>query len=253
MCLLLTATVLMYLMSFYSSHPWQNYILADELRRELPPDQAEYCMARMAPYTGPDAVPGALDYMSFSTALYGESDLWPLCRQSSWLGTTSLPALITATSSDCPCTTLLSYYAHFLFVFGLIFLSLSSVSSSSSSSSSFSSSHLSSLFTAPSHFFSVVFASHAMQQLSRFTKREREKNVCFCFYFLVVIVFLHKMNKVNIFYYTEQKKVFFFTWLKIRDENCNKEKLLYILFFFVYYRDHVFIDLPLQTAVSRLI
>uniref|UniRef100_A0A8C4E677 Actinin, alpha 1 n=1 Tax=Dicentrarchus labrax TaxID=13489 RepID=A0A8C4E677_DICLA len=53
----------------------KNYILADELRRELPPDQAEYCMARMAPYTGPDAVPGALDYMSFSTALYGESDL----------------------------------------------------------------------------------------------------------------------------------------------------------------------------------
>ncbi|KAF3847163.1 hypothetical protein F7725_020191 [Dissostichus mawsoni] len=40
-----------------------------------PPDQAEYCIARMAPYTGPDAAPGALDYMSFSTALYGESDL----------------------------------------------------------------------------------------------------------------------------------------------------------------------------------
>ncbi|XP_023698929.1 alpha-actinin-1-like isoform X2 [Paramormyrops kingsleyae] len=53
----------------------KNYILADELRRELPPDQAEYCIARMAPYTGRDAVPGALDYMSFSTALYGESDL----------------------------------------------------------------------------------------------------------------------------------------------------------------------------------
>lgn len=53
----------------------QNYITAEELRRELPPDQAEYCIARMAPYTGPDGVPGALDYMSFSTALYGESDL----------------------------------------------------------------------------------------------------------------------------------------------------------------------------------
>lgn len=53
----------------------QNYITAEELRRELPPDQAEYCIARMAPYAGPDAVPGALDYMSFSTALYGESDL----------------------------------------------------------------------------------------------------------------------------------------------------------------------------------
>ncbi|XP_041919159.1 alpha-actinin-4 isoform X1 [Alosa alosa] len=53
----------------------KNFITADELRRELPPDQAEYCIARMAPYTGPDATPGALDYMSFSTALYGESDL----------------------------------------------------------------------------------------------------------------------------------------------------------------------------------
>ncbi|XP_078419306.1 alpha-actinin-1 isoform X7 [Cetorhinus maximus] len=53
----------------------KNYITAEELRRELPPDQAEYCIARMAPYNGPDAVPGSLDYMSFSTALYGESDL----------------------------------------------------------------------------------------------------------------------------------------------------------------------------------
>ncbi|XP_022095721.1 alpha-actinin, sarcomeric-like isoform X1 [Acanthaster planci] len=53
----------------------KNYILKEDLIRELPPDQAEYCISRMAPYTGPDAVPGALDYMSFSTALYGESDL----------------------------------------------------------------------------------------------------------------------------------------------------------------------------------
>ncbi|XP_053123786.1 alpha-actinin-4 isoform X2 [Hemicordylus capensis] len=53
----------------------KNYITAEELRRELPPDQAEYCIARMAPYQGPDATPGALDYKSFSTALYGESDL----------------------------------------------------------------------------------------------------------------------------------------------------------------------------------
>ena len=51
------------------------YIMPDELRRELPPDQAEYCIARMQPYKGSDAGEGALDYMSFSTALYGESDL----------------------------------------------------------------------------------------------------------------------------------------------------------------------------------
>ncbi|KAI4878369.1 hypothetical protein NFI96_005663, partial [Prochilodus magdalenae] len=58
-----------------TGYVYRNYILADELRRELPPDQAEYCISRMAPYKGPDAIPGALDYMSFSTALYGESDL----------------------------------------------------------------------------------------------------------------------------------------------------------------------------------
>uniref|UniRef100_A0A8D0HJB2 Actinin alpha 2 n=1 Tax=Sphenodon punctatus TaxID=8508 RepID=A0A8D0HJB2_SPHPU len=51
------------------------YILAEELRRELPSEQAQYCIKRMPPYRGPGAVPGALDYTSFSSALYGESDL----------------------------------------------------------------------------------------------------------------------------------------------------------------------------------
>ncbi|XP_030234845.1 alpha-actinin-2b isoform X2 [Gadus morhua] len=51
------------------------YILVEELRRELPPDQAEYCIMRMPPYKCPGAPPGALDYTAFSTALYGESDL----------------------------------------------------------------------------------------------------------------------------------------------------------------------------------
>lgn len=53
----------------------QPYILAEELRRELPPDQAQYCIRRMPAYTGPGGVPGALDYAAFSSALYGESDL----------------------------------------------------------------------------------------------------------------------------------------------------------------------------------
>ena len=53
----------------------QPYILAEELRRELPPDQAQYCLSRMPAYKGPGAVPGALDYAAFSSALYGESDL----------------------------------------------------------------------------------------------------------------------------------------------------------------------------------
>ncbi|KAM4043224.1 alpha-actinin-2 [Anomaloglossus baeobatrachus] len=51
------------------------YILADELRRELPPEQAQYCISKMPSYSGRGAVPGALDYSCFSTALYGESDL----------------------------------------------------------------------------------------------------------------------------------------------------------------------------------
>ncbi|KAI1295512.1 Alpha-actinin, sarcomeric [Halotydeus destructor] len=51
------------------------FITADELRRELPPDQAEYCIRRMTAYRGPGTISGSLDYMSFSTALYGESDL----------------------------------------------------------------------------------------------------------------------------------------------------------------------------------
>lgn len=53
----------------------QNYITVEELRRELPPEQAEYCITRMTRYAGPDSPPGALDYISFSSALYGESDL----------------------------------------------------------------------------------------------------------------------------------------------------------------------------------
>uniref|UniRef100_H2Y427 Uncharacterized protein n=1 Tax=Ciona savignyi TaxID=51511 RepID=H2Y427_CIOSA len=48
------------------------YITADELRRELPPDQADYCISRMSRYSSSDAPPDALDYASFSTALYGE-------------------------------------------------------------------------------------------------------------------------------------------------------------------------------------
>ncbi|CBY12275.1 unnamed protein product [Oikopleura dioica] len=51
------------------------YILEEELKRELPPDQADYCIQRMSPFRGADVPQGALDYESFSTALYGESDL----------------------------------------------------------------------------------------------------------------------------------------------------------------------------------
>ena len=62
-------------LSLSPSLPLQPYITADELRRELPPEQAEYCISRMAPYQGEGAPEGALDYMSFSSALYGQSEL----------------------------------------------------------------------------------------------------------------------------------------------------------------------------------
>ncbi|XP_018424404.1 PREDICTED: alpha-actinin-3 isoform X1 [Nanorana parkeri] len=53
----------------------KSYITIEELRRELPPEQAEYCISRMTKYSGSDTTTGALDYISFSSALYGESDL----------------------------------------------------------------------------------------------------------------------------------------------------------------------------------
>ncbi|XP_008145120.2 alpha-actinin-3 [Eptesicus fuscus] len=53
----------------------KNYITPEELRRELPAEQAEYCIRRMTPYKGSGVPAGALDYMAFSSALYGESDL----------------------------------------------------------------------------------------------------------------------------------------------------------------------------------
>ncbi|KAL3309673.1 actinin alpha 2 [Cichlidogyrus casuarinus] len=49
------------------------YITADTLRRELPADEAEYCIKNMKPVSNGEA--GALDYMSFSSRVYGVSDL----------------------------------------------------------------------------------------------------------------------------------------------------------------------------------
>ncbi|KAL7061082.1 hypothetical protein AAHC03_09735 [Spirometra sp. Aus1] len=51
------------------------YVTADILRRELPPEQAEYCIERMKSYKGDNAEPNALDYTDFSNAVFGESDL----------------------------------------------------------------------------------------------------------------------------------------------------------------------------------
>ncbi|KRZ80370.1 Alpha-actinin, sarcomeric [Trichinella papuae] len=51
------------------------FITAEELRHELPPDQAEYCVQKMPAYRGPGAPPGSFDYVSFSHQLYGESNM----------------------------------------------------------------------------------------------------------------------------------------------------------------------------------
>lgn len=52
----------------------KTFITAGELRQELPSDQAEYCINRMKPFKGAVGVEGALDYTSFASSLYGESN-----------------------------------------------------------------------------------------------------------------------------------------------------------------------------------
>lgn len=51
-------------------HIFQPYITADELRRELPVEQAEYCIRRMATYRDSHMPAGSYDYASFSRSLY---------------------------------------------------------------------------------------------------------------------------------------------------------------------------------------
>ncbi|VDL22491.1 unnamed protein product [Hymenolepis diminuta] len=53
----------------------QPFVTEDTIRRELPPEQAEYCLQKMKPYKGDSAVSGALDYTDFSNKVFGETDL----------------------------------------------------------------------------------------------------------------------------------------------------------------------------------
>ncbi|VDK22766.1 unnamed protein product [Taenia asiatica] len=53
----------------------QPFVTAETIRRELPFEQAEYCLQKMKPYSGNGAVPGALDYSDFSNKIFGETDL----------------------------------------------------------------------------------------------------------------------------------------------------------------------------------
>ncbi|KAL5968599.1 Alpha-actinin-2 [Taenia solium] len=53
----------------------EPFVTAETIRRELPFEQAEYCLQKMKPYSGKGAVPGALDYSDFSNKIFGETDL----------------------------------------------------------------------------------------------------------------------------------------------------------------------------------
>ncbi|XP_075262316.1 alpha-actinin-2-like isoform X1 [Convolutriloba macropyga] len=48
----------------------KSYILPEELKRDLPSVQADYCIQRMPAYAGRDAPPGALDYVTFTYTLF---------------------------------------------------------------------------------------------------------------------------------------------------------------------------------------
>lgn len=54
---------------------FKPFVTEETIRRELPPEQAEYCLQRMKAYKGDSAVPGALDYADFSNKIFGETDL----------------------------------------------------------------------------------------------------------------------------------------------------------------------------------
>jgi len=50
--------------SFRALAGGKPYVTEEQLQQDLPPEQAQYCIAHMSAFTGPDAVPGALDYQS---------------------------------------------------------------------------------------------------------------------------------------------------------------------------------------------
>ncbi|OON20808.1 ca2+ insensitive EF hand [Opisthorchis viverrini] len=49
----------------------KGYVTADDLRRYLPPDDAEYCIKRMMRASGPHGDSGALNYEQFTLEIYG--------------------------------------------------------------------------------------------------------------------------------------------------------------------------------------
>ncbi|VDM98970.1 unnamed protein product [Thelazia callipaeda] len=50
----------------------KSYITAEEIRRELPADQAEYCIKKMKHFQASNAPPGSYNYVSFSRSLYNQ-------------------------------------------------------------------------------------------------------------------------------------------------------------------------------------
>ncbi|VDO05954.1 unnamed protein product [Rodentolepis nana] len=68
--------------------PWP-FVTEETIRRELPPEQAEYCLQKMKPYKGESSAPGALDYTDFSNkptkSLNIAAALFLLCTSSEGL------------------------------------------------------------------------------------------------------------------------------------------------------------------------
>ena len=51
-------------------HLSQPFITVDELRRELPPHEADYCIRRMEKFRDPSAPNNAYDYVAFSQIFF---------------------------------------------------------------------------------------------------------------------------------------------------------------------------------------
>lgn len=61
--------------SFRTLSAGEPFITEDQIRNELPSDQAEYCIGRMKPYVGLGAPEHALDYKEFITTVYGQTNV----------------------------------------------------------------------------------------------------------------------------------------------------------------------------------
>ena len=65
-----------------SSPALQPYVLADDLRRDLAPDLAEYCISKLHAY--PSGPAGALDFAAFANSIYGALPAFIVHHRPTW-------------------------------------------------------------------------------------------------------------------------------------------------------------------------